>query len=253
MPLTVAEKICKQVDFYLSDSNLPYDKFLWTLHSNSADGWIPIETIANFKRMKFITEDLDTIVKALKENESEIYAIDEEGKNIKRKTEVVEQNQTDRSIYVKGLPLVDVDAKDPVVEIFKLQDRVDELFSEKAKILSIRFKKNKVRPYKLKGSAYIEFETPEDAKKVAELKDIEFDGQKLEIMYQPDYFKMKAEQYSSSNDTTPIPKRKYKFNAFRLQADNNKSGNKRKNNSGFAKTNNKKTKTNTEEKAADKE
>lgn len=112
---------------------------------------IPLETIASFKKMKMITEDFDTIVKALKEVESEIYEIDQEGKNIRRKSEVVQQNHVDRSIYVKGLPLVDADAKDPIAELFKLQDKVDEFFSEKGyTVLCVRMKKNDAKPKKFK-------------------------------------------------------------------------------------------------------
>ncbi|KAI8378659.1 hypothetical protein EDC96DRAFT_454921 [Choanephora cucurbitarum] len=233
---TNEQKICKQVEFYFSDSNLPYDKFLWTLRANAVEGWIPIETIAGFKKMKMITEDFDAVVKALKEHESEIYEIDAEGKNIRRKSEVVQQDHVSRSIYVSGLPLVDVDAQDPVAELFKLQDKVEDLFGEHGKVLCVRLKKNIERPRKFKGSAYIEFESPEVAQKVAELKEVEFDGNKLEIMYKPKYHEMKSEQYKN----TPGKKAKISFNAFRSQ--HFEQSNKRKNNGGFNKSS-KKTKT----------
>lgn len=100
--------------------------------------------------MKMITEDFDAIVKALKENESEIYEIDEEGKNIRRKSEVVQQPHVERSIYVKGIPLIDADAKDQVAELFKLQDKIDDLFSEKGTVLCVRMKKNDEKPKKFK-------------------------------------------------------------------------------------------------------
>lgn len=38
MVATDSEKIRKQVSFYFSDSNLPYDKFLWTLRANTPEG-----------------------------------------------------------------------------------------------------------------------------------------------------------------------------------------------------------------------
>jgi lupus La protein len=100
--------------------------------------------------MKMITEDLDVIIKALKENESEIYELDAESKNIRRKSEVIEQDHTARSVYIKGLPLVDVDAKDPIAELFVLQDKIDDLFSEKAKVLCVRLKKTNDRAKKFK-------------------------------------------------------------------------------------------------------
>lgn len=237
MVATEAEKIRKQVNFYFSDSNLPYDKFLWTLRANTPEGWIPLETIASFKKMKMITEDFDTIVKALKEVESEIYEVDEEGKNIRRKSEVVQQNHVERSIYVKGLPLVDADAKDPIAELFKLQDKVDDFFTEKGyTVLCVRMKKNDEKPKKFKGSCYIELSSPEEAKKAAEEATVEFDGNKLEILYKPRYHELKAEQYKDS----PIRKNNKSFNAFKPNAQF--TSNKRKNQGGFNK-NTKKTKT----------
>ena len=236
MVATEAEKICKQVNFYFSDSNLPYDKFLWTLRANTPEGWIPIETIASFKKMKMITEDFDAIVKALKENESEIYEIDDEGKNIRRKSEVVQQSHVERSIYVKGIPLIDADVKDQIAELFKLQDKVDDLFSEKGTVLCVRMKKNDEKPKKFKGSCYVEFSTPEEAKKVAELTDVELDGNKLEILYKPKYHELKAEQYKDS----PVHRHNKSFNAFKPNS--HFASNKRKSQAGFDK-NSKKTKT----------
>ncbi|KAG2235872.1 hypothetical protein INT48_008175 [Thamnidium elegans] len=233
MVATESEKIRKQVNFYFSDSNLPYDKFLWTLRANTPEGWIPIETIAGFKKMKMITEDLDTIVKALKEVESDIYELDEESKNIRRKSEVVQQDHTSRSIYIKGLPLVDVDAKDAIAELFILQDKIDDLFSEHAKVLCVRLKKTTDRP----KIAYVEFESPEEAQKVAELKEIEFDGKKLEILYRPVYHEKKAEEFKNS----PPKNKKFSFNAFKTQNTGPAGNNKRKGN-GFAKAEPKKTK-----------
>lgn len=191
-----------------------------------------------------ITEDLDTVIKALKEAESEIYELDADAKNIRRKTEVVQQDHVNRSIYIKGLPKVDVDAKDPVAELFVLQDKIDELFSQHGKVLCVRLKKTADRQKQFKGSAYIEFSTPEEAKKVAELKEIELDGQKLEILYKPTYHELKSAEYKDS----PIRKKNYSFNAFKPQQQH--INNKRKSNGGFANNGNKKVKTDEEPKPA---
>lgn len=42
----------KQVEFYFADANLPFDKFLFTLTRKDPEGWVPIETLASFKRMR---------------------------------------------------------------------------------------------------------------------------------------------------------------------------------------------------------
>ena len=45
------------VEFYFHDSNLPYDKFMWTLHSKTPEHWVPISTVASFKRMRALLSD----------------------------------------------------------------------------------------------------------------------------------------------------------------------------------------------------
>ncbi|KAG1144594.1 hypothetical protein G6F37_001178 [Rhizopus arrhizus] len=240
------EKIRKQFNFYFSDSNLPYDKFLWTLHSNAENGWIPLSVIAGFKRIQMITTDLDVVLKALKEQESDVYEIDEEGKNIRRKGQVVEQDHVSRSVHVKGFPLVDADAENPADKLIELQDKIDDFFNEKAKVLCTRLKKD---GKKFKGTAYVEFENPEQAKKIAELKQVEFDGHTLTILYRPEYHKLKAEEYKDK----PSQWKPRQFNAFKPQNDNYKrkrtDSHKGQNKKGKFNKNNKKS----EEKKEDKE
>jgi hypothetical protein len=59
---------------------------------------IPIKTIANFKKMKMISEDLDTVVAALKAEPSDLIEVNDE-QQIRRKTEVKQQDHESRSIY----------------------------------------------------------------------------------------------------------------------------------------------------------
>ncbi|CCO30174.1 La protein homolog AltName: Full=La autoantigen homolog [Rhizoctonia solani AG-1 IB] len=49
---TEDERATKQFEFYFSDANLPYDKFMWKLHTQTEEHWIPIATVASFKRMR---------------------------------------------------------------------------------------------------------------------------------------------------------------------------------------------------------
>lgn len=55
MVATEAQKICKQVNFYFSDSNLPYDKFLWTLRANTPEG-CKYQTLQSQKNTSFQTK-----------------------------------------------------------------------------------------------------------------------------------------------------------------------------------------------------
>lgn len=68
------------------------------------------------------------------------------------------------------------------------------------------------------------------------MKDIELDGNKLEIIYKPKYHEMKAEEYKHNPRSS---KRPHGFNAFKAQ---HFQSNKRKSSGGFSRENNKKNK-----------
>ncbi|KAI8994885.1 hypothetical protein BDB01DRAFT_831827 [Pilobolus umbonatus] len=220
------QKIRKQVNFYFSDSNLPYDKYLWTLHSKNKDHWIPLKTIASFKKMQLICDDIKTVTDALKEEETEFIELSEDGENIRRKGEVVEKDHIRPSIHVGGLPIQNVtDFKSEC----EFQDKVEEFFDQYSKVVCVRLKKTKTKPITLKGSAYIEFTSTEEAKKVAEMENLEMDGSKLTVKHRPAYHADKSEEFKGGP-----PKYSNYFNAFRPQAHKNfKKDNKKYNNKKF--------------------
>ncbi|KAI9032782.1 hypothetical protein CLU79DRAFT_727929 [Phycomyces nitens] len=205
----VNAKIRKQFNFYFGDSNLPYDKYLWTLTGSTGTGWVPIEKIASFKKMQTISKDLDTIVAALKEVPSDLLEIDEEGKNIRRKTTPVEVDHEIRSIYINNLPLVDANVEDrseAADAMIKLQNELEELFETVGEVLALRFKK---RGNKMKGSAIVEFANPELSAKAA-AQEWEFRGTKLYVAT--------CTQHAEDKKNRPTPAFSYKkntFNAFR--------------------------------------
>lgn len=55
--------ITKQIEYYFSDENLHNDHYLLSLMD--ANGWVPISTIADFKRVKRMSTDIRFIVDAL--------------------------------------------------------------------------------------------------------------------------------------------------------------------------------------------
>ncbi|KAL2316929.1 hypothetical protein Fmac_030805 [Flemingia macrophylla] len=55
--------IVKQIDYYFSDENLENDRYLISLMDDQ--GWVPISTVAGFKRVKRMCEDISYILDAL--------------------------------------------------------------------------------------------------------------------------------------------------------------------------------------------
>lgn len=94
------------VEFYFNDSNLPYDKFLWTTQAlPSGQGWVSIALIASFKRMRdHLHKGIPWIAEALRRSDG-LLEVDEKGEKVRRRTEV--KPQTDafgRSAYVVRFP-----------------------------------------------------------------------------------------------------------------------------------------------------
>jgi lupus La protein len=82
---------------------------MWTLHSATDEHWVPISTIASFKRMRELEpRDPDWLATVLRTSTE--LEVSEDGKKVRRLTEVQEpKGAFERSVYAvrllrKGLP-----------------------------------------------------------------------------------------------------------------------------------------------------
>ncbi|CAE7577581.1 La [Symbiodinium natans] len=62
----------KQVEYYLSDENLKYDKFFHDKISGNADGWLDMSFILSCNKMKSMRAGKEDVVAALKESKIEL-------------------------------------------------------------------------------------------------------------------------------------------------------------------------------------
>jgi lupus La protein len=162
---TEAKKLKQQIEFYFSDSNFPRDKFLRNKAAEN-DGWVPIEVIATFNKVKQISTDVDFISKVLRT--SEVLQVSEDGKRVRRLAPLPEVDTLDeRSIYVKGFPQ-DETAADVTVE------SVSNFFQPYGKVLSVRLRRTKEKRFK--GSVFVEFSTVEEAKKSSRSSGSQMEG-----------------------------------------------------------------------------
>ncbi|WVZ68783.1 hypothetical protein U9M48_017676 [Paspalum notatum var. saurae] len=76
------DQIVKQVEYYFSDENLPTDEFLLKYVKNNKKGFVPIKTIASFRRMKKLVQDLSVIEAALRTSSQLVVSSD--GKKVRR-------------------------------------------------------------------------------------------------------------------------------------------------------------------------
>ena len=62
---TLLERIIHQVHYYFSAENLCRDEFLRG-HMDPREGWVPIQLIASFNRLRSLTKDVNLVVEALR-------------------------------------------------------------------------------------------------------------------------------------------------------------------------------------------
>ncbi|SPC62801.1 related to LHP1 - RNA binding protein [Ustilago sp. UG-2017b] len=218
------EEALRQVEFYFHDSNLPFDKFLFTLTRKDPEGWVSIATIASFKRMHAIKNllGLDGIAEVLR-GSKELLDVSEDGANVRRRKELVPvKDAFDRSIYAKGFG----------EETETLQKDLESFFNTFGKVNSVRMRRDmeaatKTKPFK--GSVFVEFADMDDRNKFlsqAAQKDPEQDGGKgvsfqdkeLVVMSKDAYVKMKMEEKGidpSNNKINRGSNAPKKFNAFK--------------------------------------
>ncbi|KAE9596276.1 putative winged helix-turn-helix DNA-binding domain-containing protein [Lupinus albus] len=79
-PETIALRtsIVKQIDYYFSDENLQHDHYLISLMDDQ--GWVPISTVAGFRRVKRMTTDIPFILDALQSSST----VEVQGDNIRK-------------------------------------------------------------------------------------------------------------------------------------------------------------------------
>jgi len=150
------KKIKEQMEFYFSDSNFPRDKFLRAEAAKDQEGFVQLEKIASFKRMKNLSEDLELIATSIGDSELVKVQKTKEGKFlIKRITPMPEEDTLiKRSVYVKGITLPE----------HSTIEAITNLFSPYTKVLSVRLRKNKAREFK--GSCFVELANEADIKKL---------------------------------------------------------------------------------------
>ena len=73
--LTLLEKkVIRQVEFYFGDYNLPKDRFMLKVFEENG-GWMPMDTLMTFKRLKSLTSDQDFVMSALQKSPTRLITV----------------------------------------------------------------------------------------------------------------------------------------------------------------------------------
>jgi hypothetical protein len=97
MAASTEERVRKQIEFYLSSSNLMKDKFLRPIVQADPKGYVDVSMFANFPRVQSITRDSSLLVRALRQS-SEL-KVNRDGTRVKRKDPFVEYDTEANTVY----------------------------------------------------------------------------------------------------------------------------------------------------------
>jgi len=187
-----AIKLKRQLEYYFSDSNYSGDKFMRQKAAEN-NGFIPVDVFLTFNRVKQITTD-PNFVNYVFQQIPDLEVKDGKVKRTKPVVEVDPKERMERSIYIKGFP--------PNEELSI--DVLNDLLLPYGNPLSIYRRRDKATK-KFRGSIYVEFKTPEEGKKIADLKELDFKGQKLTIETQQDHYNRKAKEAAEKGKTYEPP------------------------------------------------
>ncbi|XP_029314672.1 lupus La protein [Cottoperca gobio] len=181
-------KVARQIEYYFGDHNLPRDKFLKE-QLQVDDGWVTLETMLKFNRLKSLTTEISVIAEALQKSKTGLLEMSEDKTKIRRSPNKplpeVNDDYKDalkhKSVYMKGFPLE------------TSLDEIQEWLNGKGPIENIQMRRNLQRQFK--GSVFICFDTEESCKQFLERSDIKsFKDNEMLVLSREDYHVKKAEE-----------------------------------------------------------
>ncbi|XP_067315000.1 lupus La protein [Pseudorasbora parva] len=179
------KKVADQIEYYFGDHNLPRDKFLKE-QMQLDDGWVTLETMLKFNRLKILTSETAVIVESLQKSKTGLLEISEDKTKIRRNPSkpLPENNEEYRdalkhkSIYMKGFPL------DTTL------DEVKEWLADKGTVENIYMRKGPQKTFK--GSIFAVLESEDAAKAFVERADVkEYKGNEMIVLMKEAYFSKK--------------------------------------------------------------
>lgn len=193
-------KIIKQIEYYFGDANLGRDKFLQEQRKLD-DGWVSMETMLKFNRLKQISDSDEAITSAIKKSTLGLVEVSEDNKKIRRSTPMLEFSKEvakevdERTIYAKGFP---ADLKlDEALAFFEGFGAVDQVSMRKFKDKSF------------KGSCFVTFKGKEVAEKFMATEGLKYkEAGDLIKFYKTEYFKQKNEASVAKSAAKKVEKKK---------------------------------------------
>merc|ERR1712018_1053345 len=189
-------RIIQQVEYYFGDFNLPRDKFLQEQLKDNEEGWIGIDVMLKFQRLNKLSDNGETILKALKQSTDNLLEVDLENKKIRRNPEVPlpekedDDTKTAKTVYCKGFEK-DNTTLDGLLAHFAKYDGVVHVNRR-------TWVDRETNTRNFKGSIFVTFKDKASADKFMAEESVKSpSGEELIRKWQADYNKEKQVEYET--------------------------------------------------------
>lgn len=173
------KKVGERLQFFFSNSNLRTDRYMKNQMLSRSDKTIEISNLLRFKTIKVLTSSPETIAKAAETQLADLVCLNEAHDAIGRKDDFDFNSPIEKihalTLFVEGIPLDDEDRYTVIVP------DICALFQTFGKVMLVRLRYDK-KNRKALGSAFVEFDTKENLKKVLDHdQTLELKGNQLKV------------------------------------------------------------------------
>uniref|UniRef100_A0A2M4A818 Putative rna-binding protein la n=1 Tax=Anopheles triannulatus TaxID=58253 RepID=A0A2M4A818_9DIPT len=200
--------IIRQLEYYFGDANLLKDKFLKEKIKED-NGWVTLDVLLSFKRLKALSEDKKVIVDAIEKSTEGLIEVSEDREKLRRHPErplpeLDEETRKEiytRTVYVKGFAPQDGTNMNELVEFFQPYEKV-------VNIVMRKYHDKPTKKYLFKGSVFVTFANTEQCEKFLAIEKLSYKGKELIRKMQNDYFVAKQAENKERQEKIEQRKRK---------------------------------------------
>uniref|UniRef100_A0A1S4GZP2 Uncharacterized protein n=1 Tax=Anopheles gambiae TaxID=7165 RepID=A0A1S4GZP2_ANOGA len=205
---TTEAAIIRQLEYYFGDANLAKDKFMKDQIAKD-EGWVPLDVLLTFKRLKSLSEDKKVIVDAIAKSDEGLVEVSEDREKLRRHPErpLPEMNEERRqeiyarTVYVKGFAPQNGTTMSELVEFF-------EPFTKVTNIVMRKYHDKPTKKYLFKGSVFVTFAEKEQCEKFLAQGPLKYKGKELICKMQNDYYEAKKVEIKERAEKIEERKRK---------------------------------------------
>ena len=198
--LTKLERdIIRQIEYYFSENNMRRDKFLIQKVGETEEGWVEINVLLTFNRLKALTEDAKLIADILDKSPHGTVQTSEDRTKFRRHPDnpLPEFNETRRketqarTAYAKGFPLDS--------NLSQLIEFFNNNFENVEQVIMRKYFCPKTKKHLFKGSVFVTFSKVEFAEEFVKKEEIKYSEKALLRYTQSKYIEIKKKEREESD------------------------------------------------------